>query len=280
MSPSPARGMIKGGGLVETMSCSTRCAALPLGQRDRPRLIRSTRPSRLGNKAIALKLCRNVLIRDITIVHGGHFAILATGCDNMTVDNVTIDTNRDGIDIDCCRNTAVSNCRVNSPNDDAICPKSSYRARAQRPHGKPHHHQLPGLRFPGRHPARRHDEARPNETAASSSAPNPAAASATAPCPTARSACCKGLALEEVDGGIMENITITNLSMMDVMTYAIYIPPAPAIAAAPFIGTSTLPEYPHLERHRRPGWRAKRHPDIWHAGTAPRKHPAGQHPAR
>jgi polygalacturonase len=34
---------------------------------------------------------------------------------------------------------------------------------------------------------------------------------------------CKGLALEEVDGGIMENISISNLTMMDVWDYPIYI---------------------------------------------------------
>ena len=34
---------------------------------------------------------------------------------------------------------------------------------------------------------------------------------------------CHGLALEEVDGGIMENITINNLTMMDVKDYPIYI---------------------------------------------------------
>src|ERR1700689_5746163 len=34
---------------------------------------------------------------------------------------------------------------------------------------------------------------------------------------------CRGLALEEVDGGIMDNITINNLTMMDVPDYAIYI---------------------------------------------------------
>jgi len=34
---------------------------------------------------------------------------------------------------------------------------------------------------------------------------------------------CKGLALEEVDGGILENITIKNISMMDVASYPIYI---------------------------------------------------------
>ncbi len=34
---------------------------------------------------------------------------------------------------------------------------------------------------------------------------------------------CKGLALEEVDGGIMENITISNITMMDVAGYPIYV---------------------------------------------------------
>jgi polygalacturonase len=80
----------------------------------------------VGNKSISLKNCRNVVLRDISILHGGHFAILATGVDNLTVDNLLIDTNRDGIDVDCCRNVRISNCSVNSPWDDAICPKSSY----------------------------------------------------------------------------------------------------------------------------------------------------------
>ena len=79
-----------------------------------------------GDKAIALKLCRNILIRDVTIFRGGHFAIIVTGCDRGTIDNVTIDTNRDGIDIDCCKYMTVSNTKVNTPNDDAIVLKSSY----------------------------------------------------------------------------------------------------------------------------------------------------------
>ena len=79
-----------------------------------------------GNKAIALKLCRNVTLSDFKILEGGWFALLATGVDNMTIDNVLCDTNRDGFDIDCCKNVRVSNCTVNSPYDDAICPKSSF----------------------------------------------------------------------------------------------------------------------------------------------------------
>lgn len=80
----------------------------------------------VGNKAIALKNCRNVMFRDFSILKGGHFGLLLTGVDNMTIDNLMIDTDRDGIDIDCCKNVRVSNCFVNSPWDDGICPKSSY----------------------------------------------------------------------------------------------------------------------------------------------------------
>ena len=78
-----------------------------------------------ANKSISLLRCRNVTIRDITILHGGWFAILATGVDNLTIDNLKIDTNRDGIDIDCCKDVHILNCSVNSPFDDAICPKAA-----------------------------------------------------------------------------------------------------------------------------------------------------------
>jgi polygalacturonase len=87
----------------------------------------------VGNKAIALKNCRNVLLRDFRILEGGWFGILATGVDNLTIDNLIIDTIRDGMDIDCCRNVRVSNCTVNSPWDDAICPKSSFALGYARP---------------------------------------------------------------------------------------------------------------------------------------------------
>lgn len=80
----------------------------------------------MGNKSIALKNCHNVILRDFSILQGGHFGILATGVDNLTIDNLKIDTNRDGMDVDCCRNVRISNCSVNSPWDDGICLKSSF----------------------------------------------------------------------------------------------------------------------------------------------------------
>jgi polygalacturonase len=180
-------------------------------------------PLRLGNKAIALKLCRNVLIRDITIAHGGHFGILVTGCDDMTIDNVTEDTDRDGMDIDCCRNVMVSNCRVNSPRDDGICPKSSY---ALGHNVITENLTIVNCQVSGFEEGSLLDGTmKPNKigngrikfgTEASGGFRNCTVSNCTF-----RS--CKGLALEEVDGGLMENITIDNLSMMDVGNYGIYI---------------------------------------------------------
>src|SRR5215469_11348373 len=67
----------------------------------------------VADKVIALKRCRNVIVRDVAILAAGHFAILATGVDNLTLEDLKIDTNRDGINVDCCRNVRISGCSVN-----------------------------------------------------------------------------------------------------------------------------------------------------------------------
>jgi polygalacturonase len=114
-------------------------APVPRSTRPRPARpdpypnVHDTLPAGVGNKAIALRLCRNVTLRGFTIRGGGHFAILATGVDNLTVDDLRIDTNRDGMDIDSCRNVRVSNCTVNSPWDDGICLKSDFALGYARP---------------------------------------------------------------------------------------------------------------------------------------------------
>jgi polygalacturonase len=213
-------GMINGGGLVRSDKILDQMVGFDHFD---PPQTNAAPPVRLGNKAIALKLCRNVLLRDVTIFHGGHFAILVTGCDNLTVDNVTMDTDRDGIDIDCCRNTVVSNCRINSPNDDGLCPKSTYALGEWRPtenltivncqvSGFEEGSLLDGTMKP----SKSHTGRIKFGTESSGGFRNCTVANCTF-----RS--CKGLALEEVDGGIMENITIANLTMMDVPDYAIYI---------------------------------------------------------
>ena len=213
-------GMINGGGLVSSDRILDQMCGFDDWQHP---ATNSLPPVRLGNKAIALKLCRNVLIRDITIFHGGHFAILVTGCDNLTVDNVTMDTDRDGIDIDCCRNTMVSNCRINSPNDDGLCPKSTYALGERRltenltiVNCQVSGFQEGTLLDGSCKPSRGHNGRIKFGTESSGGFRNCTVANCTF-----RS--CHGLALEEVDGGIMENITINNLAMTDVPDYAIYL---------------------------------------------------------
>lgn len=79
-----------------------------------------------ANKTIGLMNCRGVRLDGFTILQAGHFSIIAHGCNNMHIDGVVIDTDRDGIDIDACRDVRVTNCTVNAPKDDAIVLKSSY----------------------------------------------------------------------------------------------------------------------------------------------------------
>ena len=69
-------GVINGGGLVRDDKILD--AMVGFDHFDPP-VTTNAPPVRLGNKAIALKLCKNVLLRDITILHGGHFAVLVTG---------------------------------------------------------------------------------------------------------------------------------------------------------------------------------------------------------
>jgi polygalacturonase len=119
-------GLIHGKGLSVGYDKSLPGEVLGLLEKGERYILGTKAPPGVGNKSIALKHCTNVLLRDISILQGGWFGILATGVDNLTIDNLKIDTSRDGMDIDCCRNVRITNCTVNSPYDDGICLKSSY----------------------------------------------------------------------------------------------------------------------------------------------------------
>ncbi len=79
----------------------------------------------LGNKAIGLRDCQHIHLSGFTIDRAGHFAILGSGVRNLVIEDLTIDVERDGIDLDCVRDTQITRCRINTPNDDAIAIKSS-----------------------------------------------------------------------------------------------------------------------------------------------------------
>lgn len=184
-----------------------------------------------ANKAIALKLCRNVVLKDFTILYGGHFGILATGVDNLTVENLKMDTNRDGMDIDCCRNVRIANCTVNAPNDDAICLKSSFGLGYARPtqnvtitncgvsgydlgtfyngtYGRKEWNNVP-------------DGEGPTGRIKFGTESNGGFINITI------SNCvfdyCRGLALETVDGALLEDVTINNITMRDVTNSPLFL---------------------------------------------------------
>ncbi len=197
----------------------------PLGEDDDPKVMDG-----LGNKAISLKLSRNVLLRDFSILNGGHFALLATGVDNLTIDNVKVDTNRDGFDIDSCRNVRISNCSVNSPNDDAIVLKSSYAlgfARATENvtitnclvSGYDIGSLLDGTYK--RNVTEAPDRDGPTGRIKFGTESNGGFKNITISNIVFDH--CRGLALETVDGGLLEDVTITNITMRDVSNSPIFM---------------------------------------------------------
>jgi polygalacturonase len=184
-----------------------------------------------GNKAIALKLCRHVILRDFTLINGGHFGILATGIDNFTVDNLKIDTNRDGMDIDCCSHVHISNCTVNSPYDDGICLKSSYGLGYAKPtedvtitNCLVSGYDL-GTLYNGTYQRKEWnkvpDREGPTGRIKFGTESNGGFKNITI------SNCvfefCRGLALETVDGGWLEDVTVSNITMRDVVNSPIFL---------------------------------------------------------
>ena len=183
-----------------------------------------------GNKAIALKNCRNVTIRDITMQTCGHFCIMPTGVDNFIIDNLRIDTNRDAIDIDCCKNVAISNCIINTHHDDAIVLKSSYGLGYPRltenvmitncmVSGFDENTLLDGtFQTTEQHAP---DGGGPTGRIKLGTESNGGYKNITITNCTFDH--CRGLALETVDGGILEDITISNITMNDITNAPIFL---------------------------------------------------------
>lgn len=189
-----------------------------------------SRLPKVGNKAIALKNCKNITIKDISMLRCGHFALLATGVDNLSIINLKVDTNRDGFDIDCCKNVRITGCSVNSPWDDAIVLKASYAlgcfrdtenvtisdcfvsgydrgtmldATWQRLEPQaPDHGFVTGRIKLG--------------TESSGGFKNIAITN----CIFER---CRGLALETVDGGALEDVVISNITMRDIVNAPFFL---------------------------------------------------------
>ena len=183
----------------------------------------------VANKAIALKRCKNVLLKDFAILKGGHFGILASGVDNLNIDGLTIDTDRDGMDVDCCRNVHISNCSVNSPWDDGICLKSSYSLGEAISTDMvtitnclvTGSYELGALldasfrRFPA--------DARVPRTGRIKCGTESNGGFRNITISNCVFDGCQGLALESVDGALLEDIAVSNITMRDISTAPFFI---------------------------------------------------------
>jgi polygalacturonase len=187
----------------------------------------------VGNKAIALKNCRNVIFRDFSLLKGGHFGLLLTGVDNLTIDNLKIDTDRDGMDIDCCKNVRVSNCTVNSPWDDGICPKSSFALGYNRP---TENVNITNCYVTGAYRLGTVLDGTWKKFDGSAEDHGKIGGTGRIKCGTESnggfinitvSNCvfegCQGLALETVDGALLEDIAVSNITMRDVISCPIFL---------------------------------------------------------
>lgn len=183
-----------------------------------------------ADKAIALKECKDVRISGLTFLNSGHFSLLLTGVDGLLIDGITVDTNRDAIDVDCCSDVVICNCDVNSLNDDAIVLKCSYGLGYAKATENVHIYNChvsgydPGTFFDG------------TMGTTITAAPDRDGPTGRIKLGTESNGgfrnmiiedCdffhCRGLALESVDGALMEDIVVRNIRMKDIVNSPIYI---------------------------------------------------------
>ena len=78
-----------------------------------------------GPKPIALRRCSHVSLQGFTIRNAQNYNISMLGCEFVEIRGVMIHAGRaDGIDPDCCRHVVISDCVIESA-DDSLCLKAS-----------------------------------------------------------------------------------------------------------------------------------------------------------
>jgi polygalacturonase len=67
--------------------------------------------------------CNDIRWEDFTVTQGGNWATHPTYCSDVEIKNLKIIGNRDGIDVDSCKNVRIEHCDINT-GDDSISLKS------------------------------------------------------------------------------------------------------------------------------------------------------------
>ena len=187
-------------------------------------------PYPVPSRIFTIRKSRNLFFRDFSVRMGGARVLWLVGVDNVTLQGLRIDSNRDGIDIDCCRHVRVSDCTVNCLNDDAIVLKSSYAlGRVQACEDI----TITGCQVSGFDPGTFLDGTygRTIDEAPDLDGPTGRIKFGTESVGGFRgitvSNCvfdrCRGLALECVDGGIVEDVSVSNIVMRDICTAPLFL---------------------------------------------------------
>lgn len=82
--------------------------------------------------------CRRVSVRDVRLLDAPYWTLFCLGCEDVSLRGLTVvnppqTANGDGIDIDCCRNVTVSDCRITSGDDCIAVRGNPRRLAAPRP---------------------------------------------------------------------------------------------------------------------------------------------------
>lgn len=162
-----------------------------------------TRPQNMRPFLIRLVNCRYVTIRDVHMVEPANWTCHLLGCENVVIDGVRMENstpgNGDGLDIDASANVRVSNCYFNTV-DDAIVMKATCDSICR------------DIVITNCNITSKHGSALKTGTESNGGFKNISISNCTIR-DTPRYA---GIEFMTVDGGVMENITVSNIVMENV----------------------------------------------------------------
>ena len=98
------------------------------GQGDSPEFRTSASGINFRPKLLNFYNCSQIKVSGITLRNSAKWVSHYFGCTDILIQNISIESwtnaNNDGIDIDCCTDVRINNCKISS-GDDAICLKST-----------------------------------------------------------------------------------------------------------------------------------------------------------
>lgn len=163
----------------------------------------STIDSKRGAKTLTFVECENIVVRDLTLLNSTDLTLYLLGCENVRVHSLNIVGHIDGISPDCCKNVVISDCIVKT-GDDSIVIKSSFSLSK---HKFCENVTITNCVVSSRCSAIKFG-----------TESNAGYRNITISNCVIENTRLSGLALEIADGGIMESITVSNITMRNVGT--------------------------------------------------------------